>query len=338
MKPSRRLYFLLVPFLLLSLSSVAQEDRPESAGAEDDKLRAALTGEWRPAADRERDRYRHPYETLRFFRLHPDYQVLELWPGRGWYADILAPYLQGSGMYVAAGFDTSSDTFPEPYKQLQREFAARPETRPEQYREAVMLELKSDGSISDLPPDLIDVALTFRNVHNWLKAGTAEAIFATLAAAIKSGGYLGVVEHRAAPGTSLEKMIESGYVTEDKVIELATGAGFVLLEKSEINANPADTHDHPNGVWSLPPTLRGGDADRERFLAIGESDRMTLLFQLPVDTPEKISTKIKNFGPYPEEEYEMKAISDWVTIPVKKKPAGQRKDQNDDADQDQGQK
>ena len=130
------------------------------------------------------------------------------------------------------------------------------------------------------PPGTADLVVTFRNVHNWLKRDP-KPYFKAMYDALKPGGFLGVVEHRAKPGTSLEKMITSGYMTEAKVIELVEGAGFQLVEKSEVNVNPKDTADHPRGVWTLPPSLRLKDQDRDKYLAIGESDRMTLKFRKP---------------------------------------------------------
>ena len=130
-------------------------------------------------------------------------------------------------------------------------------------------------------PGSADVVLTFRNVHNWVGAGSEAAMFKGFFDVLAPGGVLGVVEHRAAPGKTLEEVKESGYLPEDYVIGLATAAGFVLEEKSEINANPADTKDHPNGVWTLPPGNRHDEADKAKYAAIGESDRMTLRFVKP---------------------------------------------------------
>jgi predicted methyltransferase len=131
------------------------------------------------------------------------------------------------------------------------------------------------------PAGSADLVLTFRNVHNWMASGTLDRVFAGMYRALKPGGTLGVVEHRAAPGTRLEQMVKTGYVTEAFVIAAAEKAGFTLAEKSEINANPKDTKDYPEGVWTLPPQLKLGDQDRAKYLAIGESDRMTLKFSKP---------------------------------------------------------
>jgi predicted methyltransferase len=128
------------------------------------------------------------------------------------------------------------------------------------------------------PAGKADLVLTFRNVHNWMNAGNDQAILAAAHKALKPGGVLGIVEHRAKPGTSIEDMIKSGYVTQDHVIKLAEAAGFKLADKSELNANPKDSAKHPKGVWTLPPRLRLGDENRDKYLAIGESDRMTLKF------------------------------------------------------------
>jgi predicted methyltransferase len=141
--------------------------------------------------------------------------------------------------------------------------------------------LLAPGFVDAAPKGSADLVLTFRNVHNWAKAGNADAMFAVFFDLLKPGGVLGVVEHRAAPGTSFEDQIKSGYMTESYVIEVAQKAGFRLAARSEVNANPRDTKDHPEGVWTLPPVLRLGDKDRARYLAIGESDRMTLKFVKP---------------------------------------------------------
>lgn len=244
-------------------------------------LDEVLAGPQRSAENRARDGYRHPSETLAFFGLKPDQHVVEVWPGSGWYAEVLAPYLRESGQYVAAGFVTDGAEAPEwridMMKKLEARFAADPAT----FGKPVITQLGLPSAWIAAPAGSADLVLTFRNVHNWLKGGFEAQMFKAFYAALKPGGTLGVVEHRARPGTSIEKMKSSGYVTEALVIELATAAGFQLKGKSEINANTKDTTDHPEGVWTLPPTLRLGDKDRDKYLAIGESDRMTLRFVKP---------------------------------------------------------
>ncbi len=242
-------------------------------------LSAAMAGEHRGEANRARDRYRHPQQTLAFLEVRPDMTVVEISPGGGWYTEILAPYLREQGQYYAAHFPVeTSVTF---YKNSRRQFQDKLAANPDVYDRVVLTEFYPPSGVSAGPEGAADRVLTFRNVHNWMKAGYAEEAFKTFAGLLKPGGVLGVVEHRAQPGTPLETMIKSGYVTEAHVIALAKAAGLELEARSEINANGADTADHPAGVWTLPPTLRLKDQEREKYLAIGESDRMTLRFRKP---------------------------------------------------------
>jgi predicted methyltransferase len=238
------------------------------AGSVAERLDRAIAGDHRAEANRARDVYRHPKETLLFFGLKPDLTVVEIWPSAGWYTDILAPVLRDGGKLYAARFAVSWDKAPDWAKERDKAFLARMAGRPDIFDQVV-------------PTEILDMVLTFRNVHNWAKAGTADAMFAIFLDLLKSGGVLGVEEHRAKPGTSFDEQVRTGYMTEQYVIETAELAGFRFVGRSEINANPKDTKDYPDGVWTLPPTLRLGDKDRDRYLAIGESDRMTLKFVKP---------------------------------------------------------
>ena len=225
-----------------------------------------------------RDRYRHPSQTLTFFGLRADMTVVEIWPGGGWYTEIIAPYLKGSGKYYAAHRNRGT----EKTRILAgiKRYDAKLKAQPELYGKVVVTEL-SRKKTAIAPPGSADMVLTFRNVHNWMKFGFDATIFEAMYAALKPGGILGVVEHRADPEEFPDPQTLSGYVQEEQIIEMAEAAGFKLKAKSEINANPKDSRDHPKGVWTLPPTLRLKDKDREKYLAIGESDRMTLKFVKP---------------------------------------------------------
>jgi len=250
-----------------------------------DRIDSAPTGDHRDPANVARDRYRHPRETLMFFGLEPDMTVVEIWPGGGWYAEILAPVLRGSGKYYAAGYDTENPDQPAYRARTQRAFENKLKAHPEVYDEVLLSKLSLPDHSVIAPAGSADLVLTFRNTHSFMRAGQAAQMFDAFYAALKPGGSLGVVQHRAPQGTSLEVMKSSGYVTEEQVILLAKDAGFVLTGRSQINANPLDTADHPQGVWTLPPSLRLGDSDREKYLAIGESDRMTLRFIKPDPIP-----------------------------------------------------
>jgi predicted methyltransferase len=244
-------------------------------------LEAAVAGDWRSPENVARDTYRHPLETLRFFGVGPTHLVVEITPGGGWYTEILAPLLRDKGHYIAAVVDpakAANERAAEYYANALKGFQEKLAGNPERYGKALVVQFDPAAPVFGAPGS-VDTVLTFRNVHNWMPSGAAPAYFKGFFEVLKPGGTLGVVEHRAAEGTEPDG--RSGYVTEAQVIALATGAGFELVEKSEINANPKDTRDHPNGVWSLPPVLRGGDEDREKFVAIGESDRMTLRFKKP---------------------------------------------------------
>lgn len=237
-------------------------------------LAESIAGTWRDPANRARDAHRHPQGTLEFFRVGSRARVIEISPGAGWYTEILAPYLRGSGTYIAATASAPADSGAGKRNAgLKAKFSADPA----HYDRAQYLEY--DGKVPSLgAPGSADVVLTFRNVHNWVAGDSADAYFKAFHDVLKPGGVLGVVEHRAKPGTSLEAMKKSGYMTEDLVIELATRAGFSLDGRSEINANAKDTADHPNGVWTLPPTNRHDKKDADKYREIGESDRMTLRF------------------------------------------------------------
>jgi predicted methyltransferase len=252
-----------------------------ATAATPDPLAAAIASPTRTAKFVARDRYRHPLETLRFFGLRPEQTVVEIWPGRGWYMEILAPYLHDRGKYYAAVAAPDAADASTEDKDDAAAVRKRIADDPAHYGKVIVTELHPPQLIEICPPGTADVVLTFRNVHNWMDAGTQQAQFDTFFKALKPGGVLGVVEHRAKPGTSLEETRKSGYVDEGYVKKLAATAGFRLEAESPINNNPKDTKDYPKGVWTLPPTLTLGDQDRAKYLAIGESDRMTLKFVKP---------------------------------------------------------
>ncbi|WP_018973967.1 class I SAM-dependent methyltransferase [Rudaea cellulosilytica] len=237
-----------------------------------------LAGDWRSDKNKARDKYRHPKETLAFFGVAPNQSVIELYPGGGWYTEILAPYLKEHGHYVAAIIKPDKPGGEEALNKTG--IKAKLAADPARYSAAQVVEFVPKTAVLG-PPGSADVVLTFRNVHNMTDDSVAEPIFKAMFAVLKPGGTLGVVDHRAKPGTTLEQDKESGYLPVDAVVKLATDAGFKLEAQSEINANPKDTKDYPKGVWTLPPTYALKDVDREKYAAIGESDRMTLKFVKP---------------------------------------------------------
>ena len=234
-------------------------------------LEAAISSEERSPKNVTRDSSRHPYETLTFFEIKPSMKVVELSPGGGWYSEILANYIHKPGKLIAAHFDKDSQ---RTYFQRSRASFERRVNEDPLFKDIEIVDLSS----SLAKPESVDAILTFRNLHNWL-GPQMDTIFANSSKALKPGGLFGVVEHRAKPGTSMEMMKKSGYVTEEHAIAVAKKHGFTLVARSEVNSNPKDSANHPGGVWTLPPSLRLKDKDREKYLEIGESDRMTLLFK-----------------------------------------------------------
>jgi predicted methyltransferase len=274
--PSRRPFL----FSLGSLAGLAALPACSTTGmpaGEDTALQAALALPHRSAANRARDLHRHPYETLRFLGIQPTQAVLEMSPGGGWYTEILAPYLRPQGRFAVAHFGREGGS--EGMRRSRANFEARVAKQPELYDRLQIGTMPGDGPdarFGDVGPDGgFDLILTFRNVHNWLADKSLDSKLLACHRLLKRGGVLGVVDHRAKPGTSVEAQMKSGYVTEALMEERARAAGFTLAARSEVNANAKDSKDHPNGVWSLPPTFAGKDVDRERFAAIGESDRFT---------------------------------------------------------------
>lgn len=246
-------------------------------------LAAAVDGPQRSEQNRARDAWRHPGETLAFFGIQPTMTVVELSPGGGWFTEILAPYLREKGKLIAAAYP--ADVPGEDgvyYKKSRTAFNAKMAGSPAVYDRVQVVDFLVPDRLAFAAPDSTDMVLTFRNVHNWVgESRDEEKVFAAAFRALKPGGVLGVEEHRTVRDVSREEMAQKGYMPESVVIGLAEKAGFILEAKSEINANPADTHDHPEGVWSLPPTLSLGDKDRAKYVAIGETDRMTLRFRKP---------------------------------------------------------
>lgn len=274
---SRRRVRAAVAVVLLHASWVA-------IAADAEAVAAAVANPARTPELVQRDAARHPLETLTFFGIEPGMTVVEIWPGAsGWYTEILAPLLRSGGRLYAAHFN--SDSTSQFYRESRADFEVKLSTNPAVYGRVIVTSFNPPAHVDIAPPGSADLVLTFRNVHNWYMRGGGDervvAAFAAMHRALKPGGVLGVVDHRLPASRPLTDQEDSGYMREDYVVAMAQRAGFVLAAKSEINANPKDTADHPKGVWTLPPTLRLGEVDRDQYLSIGESDRMTLKFVKP---------------------------------------------------------
>jgi predicted methyltransferase len=246
--------------------------------ADDAQLRTAIAGTHRSSANAARDHWRHPYETLTFFGIKPNMTVVELSPGGGWYTEILAPYLRDNGKLIAAG-----EAF-NPAKRPTVAFKQKLDANPAVFGKVVQGVFEPPSSYNFAAPGSVDMVLTFRNLHNWIDDGGDEelkGVFKAIYNSLKPGGVLGIEEHRLPEAMPQDAKTSTGYVHESYVIKMAESVGFRLAAKSEINANPKDKADHKGGVWALPPTLTNRDQDRDKYLAIGESDRMTLKFVKP---------------------------------------------------------
>jgi predicted methyltransferase len=260
------------------LDAAAQTDAATSAA-----LDAALAGPHRSERNKARDRFRHPKETLTFFGLRQDMTVVEIWPGGGWYTEVLAPVLKGKGrLYVAEYGSTPA------FDYQRREMAAlkdKAKKNPEVFGEMQLTALWAPNELTIAPAGTADMVVTFRNVHNWLapeyKQDPAK-LFAAFFTALKPGGILGIVDHRWPDARTEDPKASNGYVSEERVISLARAAGFELAGSSDVNRNPKDTHSYKNGVWTLLPDLAVPDGeDKQKYIDIGESDRMTLKFRKP---------------------------------------------------------
>lgn len=270
--------------LVVSLAVVGLfgcSDGQSAETASNDQLPAAIASSDRSDANRARDNYRHPLETLQFFGIQPTMTVVEISPGGGWYTEILAPYLKANGKLYAAHFpaETNSDY----YQRSRTNFVERV-ANDANFAKVIVTEFSPSGTAPIAPAASADLVLTFRNLHNWYMGGSDSAVqqaFRQFYDALKPGGVLGVVDHRLPETRPDEDMQSTGYMKESYAIAMAEAVGFQLAERSEINANASDSADHPRGVWTLPPTLRLGDDNREKYLEIGESDRFTLKFVKP---------------------------------------------------------
>ncbi len=245
---------------------------------------AALAGSHRSPQNKARDQYRHPKQTLAFFGLRSDMTVVEIWPGPGWYTEVLAPVLKDQGRLYAAQYG------PHAIADYQHKedagLLAKAKQYPDVFGKVQFTALWTPDELAIAPPGTADMVVTFRNVHNWVNARyklDAPQMFGAFYTALKPGGILGVVDHRWPDVKTEDPNAQYGYVSEERVIALARGAGFEFVGRSAVNRNAKDDHDHPNGVWNLPPDaqVKAGD-DRAKYEAIGESDRMTLKFRKPV--------------------------------------------------------
>ncbi len=233
----------------------------------------AVQNQHRTEENKARDIYRNPAATLKFFGLEQQHHVLEILPGRGWYTEILAAATRPHGKLTVASF---GENYPNKgLVAMHHKYVAKLRAKPGTYNHVTVVSFHSGNYAKEVPSGSIDMVLTFRNSHNWLRDGKAELVYQEIARMLRTGGILGLVQHRA---TDPEQDNATGYVSEEKLIELAASVGLQLVARSEINANPKDSHQHPKGVWTLPPSLRLGDQDKDKYLAIGESDRMTLKF------------------------------------------------------------
>ncbi|GGY69555.1 methyltransferase [Cellvibrio zantedeschiae] len=271
MNIARKFNLISAPLLALSLALTAPvyADKDKSVKQQ---LETSIAGSWRSEKNKARDQYRHPLETLTFFGITPKAKVIELFPGGStWYTEILAPFLKDSGQLTVVNFKSEKEDNSQKDK-----FAADPA----RYGKVKVVEI-SKTNMSFGEPGSADFFLTFRNVHNFAMQGTHSQLFAEIYKVLKPGGVLGIEDHRAAEGKTFEEVKMSGYLPEEFVIAEAEKAGFKLDARSPVNNNAKDTKNYPKGVWTLPPVLREGDTDKDKYLAIGESDRFTLRFVKP---------------------------------------------------------
>lgn len=269
-------------FVAAVLASAIIPAAPAMAqAAADAALDAAIAGPQRSAANKARDVYRHPKEVLQFFGFRSDMTVVEIWPDTGWFAEILAPALRERGRYVAAQYPLQHRTTTSGNRAARVAFDAMRAANPAAYDKVISTDLAVPDLLEMVPPGTADMVLSFRSVHVWAYRKVEDQMFKAAFDALKPGGVFGVTDHRAPEGWSRERQVSSGYMTESFVIAAAQSAGFKLAGKSELKANPKDTKDYGKGVWALPPSLAYGAQDREKYLAIGESDRMVLKFVKP---------------------------------------------------------
>ncbi|RTL48674.1 MAG: methyltransferase [Rhodocyclaceae bacterium] len=264
--------------LLIALTLAWATATTAAEPVQDAALAQWIAGPQRSEANRKRDVYRHPQETLAFFELKDNLTVVEVWPSvNAWWAEILAPYLRDHGRYIMALHAGAHN--PAAAKAEHEVILGRIANQPTIYGKGVVAHLPGLGDT--VAPNSADRVLTFLNLHNWIVDGEADGDLAAFYTALKPGGILGIVDHRGRSDLSQETQLASGYLREDYVIALAQKAGFKLVATSEISANPRDSKDYPEGVWTLPPSLRLKDVDREKYLSIGESDKFTLKFVKP---------------------------------------------------------
>jgi predicted methyltransferase len=265
----------------LTTSVVAYAKDPAGLDAASKKaLEQSVAAPHRSDANRARDKYRHPLETLAYFGIKPTDTVVEIWPGGGWYTEILAPYLADKGRLVVAS----------PAGRGSEGIAKRLDANPTLFGKVERANFPTVLGGTGVAAGKADAVVTFRNVHNWgsgymhpEKKGYSDEAFREMFAMLKPGGVLGIVDHRLPEDAGADREKSSGYIKVSTVRALAEKAGFKYVGSSEINANAKDTTDWPDGVWTLPPTLAMGDKDRDKYVAIGESDRMTLKFVKPAN-------------------------------------------------------
>jgi predicted methyltransferase len=247
--------------------------------AKDAALTKAVSASTRTPTSVARDQYRHPQEVLEFFGIKPNQTVVEIWPGGGYWTEILGPYLKDHGTYYTAIAPRGTS---ERAEQAADAWEKKMADHESSYGKVKVTEFGRDH-YDIAPAGSADLVVTFRNVHNFVGSGFTDEALAAFYKALKPGGILGIEDHRARNDQPQDPKAANGYLREDYMIGLAEKAGFKLVGKSEVLANPKDTKDYPKGVWTLPPTLAMGDQDKDKYLAIGEADNFLLKFQKPKD-------------------------------------------------------
>jgi predicted methyltransferase len=274
----------LAALLLLPLMPAdAGAAQPELDATTISALDDAMSGEHRSAENKARDKYRHPKETLAFFGFRSYMTVVEIWPGGGWYTEILAPALKENGKLYAVQYSVNPR-----YSYQRRYFGAfltKAGESPDVFRDVIVTAMDFPYQLNIAPSGAADLVVTFRNAHNWVSSGyhkaSAQLAFQAMFDVLKPGGVLGIVDHRWPDAENEDPHAEDGYISEQRLIAFAEEAGFEFAGRSDVNRNAKDTHDHPEGVWTLPPSLALDEQDSEKYLAIGESDRLTIKFVKP---------------------------------------------------------